>query len=230
MHSVLSRIEELLPKYISEDSTIDLSCSLSINQIYETCAQDPPLSLEGFCQSTFDALGLENSESPVGKEPRVSAEDLPLERLTEALGKLAEDYEVSGKKWESGRAIGKVLLEIAKRTPGAAPSIIARHIASSPSTIPVPYEALDYLAEAIGRKVFRNELGAVVDVSDHPALFDHLDLLAIKNGADKQELDEILARLDDGRTHLRLEDLEIVEPKHPGYILKYASRFSRACT
>lgn len=226
MHSVLSRIEELLPKYISEDSTIDLSCSLSINQIYETCAQNPPLSLEGFCQSTFDTLGLENSESPAGKEPRVSAEDLPLERLTEALGKLAEDYEISGKKWESGSAIGKALLEIAKRTPGAASIIIARHIASSPSTIPVPYEALDYLAEAIGRKVLRNELGAVVDASDHPALFDHLDLLAIKNGADKQELDEILARLDDGRTHLRLEDLEIVEPKHPGYILKYASRFS----
>lgn len=226
MHSVLSRIEELLPKYISEDSTIDLSCSLSINQIYKTCAQNSPLSLEGFCQSTFDALGLENSESPVGKEPRVSAEDLPLERLTEALGKLAEDYEISGKEWESGRAIAKALLEIAKRTPDAAPSIIAHHIASSPSTIPVPYEALDYLAEAIGRKVLRNELGAVVDVSDHPALFDHLDLLAIKNRPDKQELDDILARLDDGRTHLCLEDLEIVEPKHPGYILKYASRFS----
>ena len=151
---------------------------------------------------------------------------MPLERLTEALGKLAEDYEVSGKKWESGSAIGKVLLEIAKRTPDAAPSILARHIASSPSTIPVPYEALDYLAEAIGRKVLRSELGAMVDAGGHPALFDHLDLLAIKNGPDKQELDEILARLDDGRTHLCLEDLEIVEPKHPGYILKYASRFS----
>ena len=37
---------------------------------------------------------------------------------------------------------------------------------------------------------------------------------------------EILARLDDGRTHLCLEDLEIVEPKHPGYILKYASWLS----
>lgn len=226
MHSVLSRIEELLPKYISEDSTINLSCSLSINQIYETCAQNPPLSLEGFCQSTFDALGLENSESLTEKEPRVSAEDLPLERLTKALGKLAEDHEISGEEWESGRAIGKVLLEIAKRTPGAASSIIARHIASSSSTIPVPYEALDYLAEAIGRKVLRNELGAMVDVSDHPALFDYLDLLAIKNGPDKQELDEILARLDDGRTHLCLEDLEIVEPKHPGYILAYATRFS----
>ncbi len=189
-------------------------------------AEPPPLSLEGFCQSTFDTLGLENSESPVGKEPRVSAEDLPLERLTEALGKLAEDYEISGKEWESGRAIAKVLLEIAKRIPDAASSIIARHIASSPSTIPIPYEALDHLAETIRRKILRNELGAVIDVSDHPALFDHLDLLAIKNGADKQELDEILARLDDGRTHLRLKDLEIVEPKHPGYILKYASRFS----
>ena len=66
----------------------------------------------------------------------------------------------------------------------------------------------------------------MIDVSDHPALFDYLDLLAIKNGPDKEELDEILARLDDGRTHLCLEDLEIVEPKHPGYILKYASRFS----
>lgn len=187
---------------------------------------EPPLSLEGFCQSTFDTLGLENSESPVGKEPRVSAEDLPLEQLTEALGKLTEDYEISDKKWESGSAIRKALLEIAKRAPGAAPSIIARHIASSPSTTPVPYEALDYLAEAIGRKVLRNELGAVVDVGGHPALFDYLDLLAIKNGPDKQELDEILARLDDGRTHLCLEDLEMVEPKHPGYILKYASRFS----
>lgn len=226
MHSVLSMIEDLFPKYISEDSTIDLSCSLSINQIYETCAQNPPLSLDGFRQSTFDALGLENSESLVEKEPRISAEELPLERLTEALGKLAEDYEISDKEWESGRAIGKVLLEIAKRTPDTASSIIARNIASSPSTIPVPYEALDHLAETIGRKVLRNELGAVIDVSDHPALFDYLDLLAIKNGPDKEELDEILARLDDGRTHLCLEDLEIVEPKHPGYILKYASRFS----
>ena len=189
-------------------------------------AEPPPLSLEGFCQSTFDTLGLENSESPVGKEPRVSAEDLPLERLTEALGKLAEDYEISGKEWESGRAIAKVLLEIAKRIPDAASSIIARHIASSPSTIPIPYEALDHLAETIRRKILRNELGAVIDVSDHPALFDYLDLLAIKNGPDKEELDEILARLDDGRTHLCLEDLEIVEPKHPGYILKYASWLS----
>lgn len=66
----------------------------------------------------------------------------------------------------------------------------------------------------------------MIDVSDHPALFDYLDLLAIKNGPDKEELDEILARLDDGRTHLCLEDLEIVEPKHPGYILKYASWLS----
>lgn len=226
MHSVLSRIGELFPKYISEDSTIDLSCSLSINQIYETCAQNPPLSLGRFRQSTFDALGLENSESPAGKEPRISAEDLPLDRLTEALGKLAEDYEISGKVWETGRAIGKVLLEIAKRTPDAASSIIARHIASSPSTIPVPYEALDYLAETIGRRVLRHELGAAIDVSDHPALFDYLDLLAIKSGPDKRELDEILARLDDGRTHLCLEDLEIIEPKHPGYILNYVSRFS----
>lgn len=48
MHSVLSRIEELFPKYISEDSTTDLSCGLSINQIYETCAQNSPLSLDGF--------------------------------------------------------------------------------------------------------------------------------------------------------------------------------------
>lgn len=117
MYSVLSRIEELFPKYITEDSTIDLLCSLSINQIYETCAQNPPLSLDGFRQSAFDALGLENSESLVEKEPRISAEELPLERLTEALGKLAEDYEISDKEWESGRAIGKVLLEIAKRTP-----------------------------------------------------------------------------------------------------------------
>ena len=226
MYSVLSRIEELFPKYITEDSTIDLLCSLSINQIYETCAQNPPLSLDGFRQSAFDALGLENSESLVEKEPRISAEELPLERLTEALGKLAEDYEISDKEWESGRAIGKVLLEIAKRTPDTASSIIARNIASSPSTIPVPYEALDHLAETIGRKVLRNELGAVIDVSDHPALFDYLDLLAIKNGPDKEELDEILARLDDGRTHLCLEDLEIVEPKHPGYILKYASWLS----
>lgn len=69
-------------------------------------------------------------------------------------------------------------------------------------------------------------MGAVIDASDHPALFDYLDLLAIKSEPDKEELDEILARLDDGRTHLCLEDLEIVEPKHPGYILKYASRFS----
>ena len=159
MHSVLSRIEELFPIYISEDSTIDLSCSLSINQIYETCAQNPPLSLDEFRQSTFDTLGLENSESPVGKKPRVSAEDLPPERLTEALGTLAEDYEISDKKWESGRAIGKVLLEIAKRTPGAASIIIARHIASLPPTIPVPYEALDYLAETIGRKVLRKRVG-----------------------------------------------------------------------
>ena len=58
MYSVLSRIEELFPKYITEDSTIDLLCSLSINQIYETCAQNPPLSLDGFRQSAFDALGL----------------------------------------------------------------------------------------------------------------------------------------------------------------------------
>lgn len=142
------------------------------------------------------------------------------------MGKLAEDYEISGKEWESGRAIGKVLLEIAKRTPDTASNIIARNIASLPSTIPVPYEALDYLAETIGRRVLRNELGAAIDVSDHPALFDYLDLLAIKSGPDREELDEILARLDDGRTHLCLEDLEIVEPKHPGYILKYASRFS----
>lgn len=187
---------------------------------------ESPLSLDGFRQGAFDALGLENSESLVEKEPRISAEELPLERLTEALGKLAEDYEISDKEWESGRAIGKVLLEIAKRTPDTASSIIARNIASSPSTIPVPYEALDHLAETIGRKVLRNELGAVIDVSDHPALFDYLDLLAIKNGPDKEELDEILARLDDGRTHLCLEDLEIVEPKHPGYILKYASWLS----
>ena len=226
MHSVLSRIEELFPAYISEDSTIDLSCSLDINQIYEICAQIPPLSLDGFRQSTFDTLGLENSESPVEKEPRISPEDLPLERLTEALGKLAEDHEISGKEWESSRAIGKVLLKIAKRTPDAASSIIARHIALSPSTIPVPYEALDYLTETIDRRVLRNELDAVIDVNDHPALFDYLDLLAIKNGPDKQELDEILARLDDGRTHLRLEDLETIELEHPGYILNYASRFS----
>ncbi len=109
--------------------------------------------------------------SLVEKEPRISAEELPLERLTEALGKLAEDYEISDKEWESAGLSEKSFWKSPKRTPDTASSIIARNIASSPSTIPVPYEALDHLAETIGRKVLRNELGAVIDVSDHPALF-----------------------------------------------------------
>lgn len=226
MHSVLSRIEDLFPVFINKDSTSDLSCSLSINQIYKTCAQNPTLSLDGFHQSTFDTLGLENSKSLAEKDPRVSPEDLSLERLTEVLGKLSEDYKASDKMWESGEVVGEVLLEIARRTPDAASGIIASYIASSPSTIPVPYKALDFLAEAIGRKALRSELSAVVDMGDCPRLFDYLDLLAIKSGPDKKELDEILARLDDGRTHLCLEDLEKIEIEYPGYIVDYATRFS----
>lgn len=226
MYSVLSKIENLIPIFISDDSTSDLSCSLSISQIYKTCARKPPLNLDKFSQSTFDALALENSKSFAEKKPQISPKDLSIDRLTEALVKLTEDYEVSGKEWESSQAIGDVLLEIAKKSPDDALEIISYYISSSPSALPIPHEALDFLAASIGRKTLRSFFSKAISMNDHPALFDYLDLLAVKNGPDERELAEILARLDDGRVHLLLEDLEKVELEHPGYILDYTTKLS----
>lgn len=226
MYSVLSKIENLFPIFINDDSTSDLSCSLSINQIYKTCAQKPPLNLDEFSQSTFDALALENSKSFTEKEPQITPKDLSLDRLTEALTRLTGDYDASGKDWGLSQAIGDALLEISKRVPDDALGIITHFFSSSPSPVPVPYEALDFLAAAIDRKTLRNGFGKTISMDDYPALFDYLDLLAVKNSPDEQELAEILARLDDGRLHLRLEDLEKAELEHPGYILDYATKLS----
>lgn len=226
MYSVLTKIEDLFPTFLDKDSTINLSCSLDIKQIYETCAQNPPLNLDNFTQSTFDALAIENYKSIRSKEPKLSPIDLSLDRLTEALHKLAEDYELSSNKWESGEAIKEVLLEIAKKAPNNAVNIVAHCISSLPLTIPVPYKTLDFLAETTGRKTLRNELSTAVDINDYPDLFEYLDLQAIKSGPDERELDEILIRLNDGKTHLSLKDLEIIEERQPGYILDYATRLS----
>ena len=226
MHSVLSRIEELLPAFINGDTTNDLLCCMKIRQVYAACAQKAPLSLSRFSQSTFDALEWETIATRLEQGHEVSSRDFSLRRLTEALPRLVGDFEISDRQWQAQQAIRYALLQIAEMTPKTQPDTIVDLIASLPSTLPVPTEVLESLAEAIGRRVLRNELAAAIDVSDHPALFDYLDLLAIKSGLDKRELDEILARLDDGRTHLCLKDLEIVEPRYPGYILKYASRFS----
>lgn len=225
MYSILSRIEYLFSVFIDDDSTSDLSCSLSINQIYKACAQKPPLNLNQFSQGTFDALALENAESFAEKKPRLSPRNLPLDRLTGALDKLAEDSKISNKQYEASQAIGKVLLEIAKEAPGDALDIIVHYVSSS-SVAFVPHEALDVLAAAIGRKTLKSELSRAISMNDCPGLFDYLDLLAVKNSPDEQELAEILARLEDGRPHLRLEDLESAELVHPGFILNYATKLS----
>ncbi|WP_019128974.1 hypothetical protein [Enorma massiliensis] len=226
MRSVLSRIEDLFPAFINGDTTSDLLCCVKISKIYAACAQEAPLELSRFSQSTFDALEWEDIATCLEEGHEVSSGDFSLRRLTEALPKLVEDLENPDRQWQARQAIECVLLQIAKMTPETAPDIIADLIASSPSTLPIPTEALEFLAEAIGRNNLKNELSANINAEDRPDLFDCLDLLAVRSGANDQELDEILSRLDDGRTHLSLKNLENIELEHPGYILAYAARFS----
>ncbi|EPD77479.1 hypothetical protein [Atopobium sp. oral taxon 199] len=228
MNEVLSKIEDFIPLYIDEDSTSDLSCSLCINKIYEACGQNPLLNLKKFSQATFDALGCENAFSSVEKGYKTLPKDLSYERLEGVLPKLVEDSLLLEKQWDANQAIENVLLEIANRKPNAALKIIAEFMKSLGDAHVVPNAALSYLASTIGAKNLRKELSKALDINAYPALFDSLDLLVINEGLDNQVLDELLARLEDGRYHFDLTTLEKIELEHPGYTLLYTTKFSES--
>lgn len=226
MMSVLTRIEDLFPLFVYEDSTSDLSCCIKINQIYAACNHECPMSLDQFSQGTKDALGCENEASSTEREYKVDATDLSIERLKDALIKLSEDSKVPEKQWKASRAIESVLLEIAKRDPRSALRLLA-DLTSTPDGIHIiPTSALDYLADTLGRKTLRNEIGAALVANDHPGVFDYLDIQAIQEGPEEQEIGEILSRVEDGRYHLDLETIEKVEPKRPGFVITYAKNLS----
>lgn len=226
MNEVLSRIEGLLPLYINEDSTCELSCALCVNQIYATCSQNPLLDLGQFSQATFDALGCENAVSLIGRGNKTLPKDLSSERLEGVLSKLAEDSLLPEKQWDANQAIENVFLEIANREPSAALKAIAEFMKSPGDVHVVPNVALSHLASTIGAKNLCKELSKALETNAYPALFDSLDLLVVNEGPDAQSLDEMLVRLEDGRCHLDLETLEKIELEYPGYALLYTTKFS----
>lgn len=226
MNAVLSKIEDLFPLYIRNDSTDDLSCSLCINQIYTACGQKPPLDLEQFSQETIDALDCENAVSFSKSSTKTLPADMPTNRLIGALNKLIEDCMEAEKRWDASQAIKEVILEIAKREPGRAPSVISSYMTSSGGLSIIPSEAIHYLANVKGRESLRKELSASLEEDLYPILFDVFDHLAIDDNPNDDELDRMLIRLEDGRCHLDLETLEIIEPNHPGYLFSYTTKFS----
>lgn len=227
MMAVLKEIEDLLPSFVGEDTTSNYSCCLCINWIYEARNQKPPVNLSLFSEETINALGCENAASLIEKRASIRPYELSFDQLTKVLTKLSEDCELSEKRWEASEAANNVLFEIAKRRPEDAVAIIVDFIVNGSKKCSIPCNAISHLASSIGRKNLYNEFSATLDADTYPGLFDYLDLLAIEEGPDEDDLRRMTLRLEDGRFHLSLEKLAQIEAKYPGYTVAYTTKYCK---